>query len=126
MINSNLHHRNRKDKEIAKRIFEKATKSTNILSNSKPLTLEQLRKMDKMPAFGISLINEKPGEWFIVRVMEMRKNWLIACVGASQDFGDKDTYGESWHPPARIDREKWEPCEECEKSCCNCVDGGRR
>lgn len=79
-----------------------------------PLTLEQLRKMDGRPAFGVSLINEKPGEWFIIRIVEISKNWFIACAGASQGFGDKDTYGESWlaypYPPARIDRE---PCQFC-------------
>ncbi|MEI3101032.1 MAG: hypothetical protein V8T45_04225, partial [Oscillospiraceae bacterium] len=42
------------------------------------------------------------------RVVEM-KTWFIACAGAAQGFGDKDTYGKTWlayaYPP--IDRGKW-------------------
>ena len=76
-----------------------------------PLTLEQLREMDGQPVWGVSLINGKPGEWFIVRVVNMSKCWFIACAGASQGFGDKDTYGKTWlayaYHPANIDREAW-------------------
>lgn len=58
---------------------------------NEPLTLEQLREMDGEPVWGKSLITEKPGGWF------------IACAGAEQGFGDKDTYGKTWlayrHPP---------------------------
>ena len=52
--------------------------------------------MDGKPVWGKSLITDKPGEWFIVRVVEMSKAWFIACAGASQGFGDKDTYGITW------------------------------
>lgn len=83
----------------------------------KPLTLEQLREMDGQPVWGKSLINEKPGEWFILRVVNMSKTWFIACAGAEQGFGDKDTYGKTWlaypYPPAHIDRGKWEYCLTC-------------
>ena len=76
-----------------------------------PLTLEQLRNMDGKPVWGVSLINGKPGEWFIVRVVNMSQCWFIACAGASQGFGDKDTYGKTWlayaYPPANIEREAW-------------------
>lgn len=74
-----------------------------------PLTLEQLREMDGQPVWGKSLINDKPGEWFIIRIVEMSKTWFIACAGAEQGFGDKDNYGEVWlayaYPPAHIDLE---------------------
>lgn len=63
---------------------------------NEPLTLEQLREMDGEPAWGKSLITDKPGEWFILRVVKMSKTWFIACAGAEQGFGDKDTYGKTW------------------------------
>lgn len=61
-----------------------------------PLTLEELKQMNGKPVWGKSLINDKPGEWFIVRVVEMSKSWFIACSGSSQVFGDKDNYGKTW------------------------------
>ena len=63
---------------------------------NEPLTLEELREMNGEPVWGKSLITGKPGEWFILRVVEMSKTWFIACAGAEQGFGDKDTYGETW------------------------------
>ena len=75
-----------------------------------PLTLEQLRKMDGQPVWCKSLINGE-SEWAIIRIVEMSKTWFIALAGASQGFGDKDTYGKTWlahaYPPAHIDREAW-------------------
>lgn len=61
-----------------------------------PLTLEELRRMDGEPIWGESLISGKPGEWSILRVVEMSKIWFIACAGATQGFGDKDSYGKTW------------------------------
>lgn len=95
---------------------------------NKPLTLEQLREMDGKPVWGKSLINDKPGEWFIIRIVEMSKNWFVACAGSEQGFGDKDNYGKTWiayaYPPAHIDREAWEPCDTCgKKNCDNCKHG---
>lgn len=63
---------------------------------NEPMTLEQLREMNGEPVWGKSLITDKPGEWFILRVVEMSKTWFIACAGAEQGFGDKDTYGKTW------------------------------
>ena len=77
---------------------------------NEPLTLEELREMDGEPVWGKSLITGKPGEWFILRVVEMSKTWFIACAGAEQGFGDKDTYGETWvayrRPPEGEEEEK--------------------
>ncbi len=64
--------------------------------NPQPLTLEELRRMDGEPIWGESLISGKPGEWSILRVVEMSKIWFIACAGATQGFGDKDSYGKTW------------------------------
>ena len=63
---------------------------------NEPLTLDELREMNGEPVWGKSLITDKPGEWFILRVVEMSKTWFIACAGAEQGFGDKDTYGKTW------------------------------
>lgn len=63
---------------------------------NEPLTMEDLRQMDGQPVWGKSLINNKPGEWFILRIVEMSKTWFVACAGATQGFGDKDTYGKTW------------------------------
>lgn len=63
---------------------------------NEPLTIEELRQMDGEPIWGKSLINGKPGEWFILRVVEMSKTWFIACAGSEQVFGDKNNYGTTW------------------------------
>ena len=85
------------NEEQAKAYFwaRKALQST-LTPPNEPLTLEELREMDGDPVWGKSLITGKPGEWFILRVVEMSKTWFIACAGAEQGFGDKDTYGETW------------------------------
>ena len=81
--------------QIIDMLVEELEKSTLTPPNG-PLTLEELREMDGDPVWGKSLITGKPGEWFILRVVEMSKTWFIACAGAEQGFGDKDTYGETW------------------------------
>lgn len=70
--------------------------SDTLTQPNEPLTLDELQGMDGEPVWGKSLITNKPGEWFIVRVVEMSKTWFIACAGAEQGFGDKDTYGKTW------------------------------
>ena len=81
--------------QIIDMLVEELEKST-LTQPNEPLTLEELREMDGDPVWGKSLITGKPGEWFILRVVEMSKTWFIACAGAEQGFGDKDTYGETW------------------------------
>ena len=74
---------------------------------NEPLTIEQLREMDGEPVWGKPLITGKPGEWFILHIIDMGngKDWFISCSGASQGFGDRDTYGKTWlayrRPPER-------------------------
>lgn len=88
-----------------------------------PLTLDELREMDGQPVWVKSLINDKPGEWCILRVVQMSKTWFLACSGSEQVFGDKDTYGETWlayaYPPDPIDRSNWKLCFTC-RSCTSC------
>ena len=81
--------------QIIDMLVEELENST-LTQPNEPLTLEELREMDGDPVWGKSLITEKPGEWFILRVVEMSKTWFIACAGAAQGFGDKDTYGKTW------------------------------
>lgn len=101
--NINLHHRPTPVSEFESGFNDglnqamwEITHAPTLTQPNEPLTLEELREMDGEPVWGKSLITGKPGEWFILRVVEMSKTWFIACAGAEQGFGDKDTYGETW------------------------------
>ena len=72
------------------------TNAPTLTPANERLTLDQLREMDGESVWGKSLITDNPGEWFILRVVEMIKSWFIACAGAEQGFGEKDTYGKTW------------------------------
>ncbi len=95
----------------------------------KPLTVEQLRGM-----FGKPVLLKSPWwtEWCIVRdhgeheiagdaISFTRRYYGEVCLSLAD-------YGKTWaayaYPPARIDREKWEPCEKCkytpENACRKC------
>lgn len=65
---------------------------------NEPLTIEQLREMNGEILWGKSLVTGKPGEWFIVHIIDMGrgKDWFISYSFASQEFGDRDTYGRTW------------------------------
>ncbi|WP_368234793.1 hypothetical protein [Anaerotruncus rubiinfantis] len=63
--------------------------------NPEPLTLEELRQMDGEPVWCCSCLNGR-SEWAILRAVEMSKTWFVALGGATQGFGDKDTYGKTW------------------------------
>ena len=77
-------------------VVREVKESPTLTPPNEPLTLDELREMNGEPVWGKSLITDKPGEWFILRVVEMSKTWFIACAGAEQGFGDKDTYGKTW------------------------------
>lgn len=101
--NINLHHRPTPVSEFEagfnnglNQAMWEITHAPTLTQPNEPLTLDELRKMDGQPVWGKSLITNKPGEWFIVRVVEMSKTWFIACAGAEQGFGDKDTHGKTW------------------------------
>ena len=101
--NINLHHRPTPVSEFESgfnyglnQAMWEITNAPTLTPPNEPLTLDELREMDGEPVWGKSLITDKPGEWFILRVVEMSKTWFIACAGAEQGFGDKDTYGKTW------------------------------
>lgn len=91
-----------------------------------PLTVEQLWDMEGKP---VLLKSPWWTEWCIVRehgeheiagdvISFTRRHYGGVCLGLSD-------YGKTWtayaYQPARIDREKWETCEECERrNCDNC------
>lgn len=100
----------------------------------KPLTLEELRKMDGKPVWVECL---KPQKYTCPPV-----GWRILSKAISGRFGvwNKESclierdYGTDWtaydHEPPRLDRSAWELCEFCEdysgKCCANCWYGGNQ
>ena len=78
--------------------------------NGEPLTLEQLREMDGKPVW-----SKKFKQWFLI-LKEDFKYLLFDKMGHYvplwSDVIDRGLYA---YPPARIDREKWEPCELCRR-----------
>ena len=91
-------------------------KDVPTMSAGQPLTLEQLRGMANKPYWHVGMReNSAPPHWDIL-------DPLLAYHPEDYD------YGECWvayaYPPARIDREAWEPCGRCEeKDCSNCAYG---
>ena len=95
-----------------------------------PLTLEQLRGMDgrcvKVVVYGVEPLEmlalvEAPEDEDCVL---LRNN----LGGVSEFYSDDDLREDGVkvyaYPPARIDREAWEPCGRCEeKDCSNCAYG---
>lgn len=87
---------------------------------NEPLTLEQLRQMDGEPVW-VKCLNSKkytdpPIGW---RIVERSITGTIGVWNGESCFAERD-YGVDWlayaYPPARIDREAWEPCEFCGKA----------
>lgn len=87
------------------------------MSERKPLTLEELRKMDGKPVWVECL---KPQKYTCPPV-----GWRILSKAISGRFGvwsresclvERD-YGTDWeaydHEPPRLDRSAWEPCGAC-------------
>lgn len=86
----------------------------------KPLTLEQLREMDGQPVWVER--NEAPhdGKWFIVDHADVENPDKTLYTKEGVTYSDYGTYFTAYaYPPAHIDREAWEPCEECEKKSCD-------
>lgn len=88
-----------------------------------PYTLDELRQLDGEPIWAYNY-QEETGEWGILRIVHLSKNWFIVVSGAQRGFGDKDTYGETWlaypappeqtleqHQRATVARLR--PCREC-------------
>lgn len=97
------------------------------LTKMVPLTVEELRGMDGQPVW----IAESPdwGHWELSEDAEDylcdRDTDLYGLTYPDPD-GKAGLHKLGWvayaYPPAHIDREAWEPCEECEeRNCDNCL-----
>lgn len=77
-----------------------------------PLTLEQLREMDGKPVW-VEFEDSSGGLWGIVHISVFEQ--IVFPDGLHCTIG-KPYYGKIYkayaYPPAHIDREAWEPCEE--------------
>ena len=81
---------------------------------NKPLTLEQLKQMDGLPAYwpddeswGIISVDDS-GRWAGIPFFRGRKN------GVNFEFDIESRGLEVYaQQPAHIDRDKWGPCEHC-------------
>ena len=89
------------------------------MSERKPLTLEQLLRMDGKPVFCISLKDGRK-KWRVVQSIE--KFVDVVKVICFTDCKDETvaSYGKTWiayaYEPLYIDRSVWEPCEHCKPS----------
>ena len=92
------------------------------MSERKPLTLEQLLRMDGKPVFCISLKDGRK-KWRVVQSIE--KFVDVVKVICFTDCEDETvaSYGKTWvayaAEPPRLDRSVWEPCRRC-KTCQSC------
>lgn len=98
--------------------------------DGQPLTLEQLRGMDgkcvKVVVDGVEPLE-------MLALVEIPKDEDCILLrnnlgGVSEFYSDDDLREDGVkvyaYPPARIDREAWEPCGRCaEKDCSNCAYG---
>lgn len=84
------------------------------MSERKPMTLEELRKMDGKPAYWLDddsygiISVESSGRWTDVPFFRGRKN------GVNFEYNIKSRMIEVYAvEPPRLDRSAWEPCEQC-------------
>lgn len=84
------------------------------------LTVVQLREMDGKPVWVECLSPKRyinpPAGW---RILEKSVTGRFGIWEGDNCLVERD-YGKTWiayaYQPARIDREKWEPCEHCKPS----------
>lgn len=90
-------------------------------SLGKPLTLEQLLKMDGHPVFvKMKKIHELTG-WAIVHIdykMGAIRLWGKIGNWLRYQTDDMEIYA---YPPAHIDREAWKPCQKFRGKCAFCM-----
>ncbi len=96
-------------------------KDVPTMSAGQPLTLEQLRGMEGQKAIIYRMKSTEPLEPGTVKM-----NGDV--LGDNGTLAYHELYLLTWvafsFPPARIDREAWEPCGRCEeKDCSNCAYG---
>lgn len=92
--------------------------ATNVASG-KPLTVEQMRKMDNTPIWVIPIKSEHDYcGWCVVSVSDRGDKYSCAEIpGVEYWSWNFEDYGKSWiayaYPPDHIDWGAWEPCESC-------------
>lgn len=85
---------------------------------NEPLTIEQMREMlERSEIIGAAVI-VSDGDVLCCGVLDERADdGICASTGASGEWLKEKDYGDGWlayaYPAARIDREKWEPCDAC-------------
>lgn len=94
-------------------IAQKVLRENGALSGES-LTFEQLKNMVGQPVWIENLVKPSMSQWRVVKsyhdsnVMAFSDDYYKLC----------SSYGKTWiaysYPPAKIDREAWKPCEECE------------
>lgn len=98
------------------------------MSERKPLTLEELRKMvmDDNDCMAFVLVHDIKGNYDVSAVLdEVLGDGICAVYSAGPvEYMEKD-YGKTWlayaYEPPRLDRSAWEPCGCCkEKRCPTC------
>lgn len=86
------------------------------MSERKPLTLEELRKMDGKPVLFVSLKDGRR-KWRVVQSIEKLVE-VVKVICFTDDGGETvESYGKTWLAYAAelpsLDRLAWEPCEHC-------------
>lgn len=95
---------------------------------NEPLTLEQLRKIDRKPVWIENFNDPSKSEWKIC--YQGQGDYLIFQGGCLQrttleEYGENwfKEYGKTWlaypYPTAHIDREVWKSCKAC-TGCASC------
>lgn len=97
------------------------------MSKRKPLTLEELRKMELEPVWLItySSKNKIPriSQWALVASTSNYSVSFVRVAVSGRMEKKCEDYGKTWvafaHEPTRLDRSAWEPCRRC-KTCESC------
>lgn len=101
------------------------------MSERKPLTLEELRKMDGKPVWvhvvDHTMFADKEDDFDGYGLV--RKSWVRVWDEKRADLIHVDydfcSYEKEWlayaYEPPRLDRSAWKPCSKC-KSCWTCTD----
>ncbi len=89
--------------------IEKAISALRSEPTGEPLTLEKLREMDGKPVW-IDTGNQY-SDWGKVDFKRFRV-WPFGQEDSWWDFGHYGEWKPYAYPPANLDREAWEPCED--------------
>lgn len=76
----------------------------------KPLTWEQLQKMDGKPVW-----SKKHREWFLLCIKDDGRLMMYDRNGFFLPVQDAIDYGLYSYAPPHLDRDAWEPCELCKR-----------